>query len=174
MQYKFILALDPSGNFTEGKGTTGWCIFNTSDDKVIKAGSISAKDFTTKEGYWNEHLSLITKTKKNYNKNLIIVMEDYFLYASKAQDQINSRMETPKLIGIIQLHCYAQGIPVFMQKASEVKNRWTNNILHHKEYINEHKRGYVIPNSKEQIDRHCLDSIRHAVHYATFKNKEVS
>lgn len=171
MTYKFILSLDPSGNFTEGKGTTGWCLFNTSDNKVIKAGSISALDFECKEDYWNYHLKHINKMKKDH-KSLIVVMEDYLLYASKANDQINSRMETPKLIGIIQLHCHSQNIPVFMQKASEVKTRWTNAILHHKEYITEYKRGYVIPNNKEKIDRHCLDSIRHAVHYSNFRNKE--
>lgn len=172
MNYKFILGLDPSGNFYEGKGTTGWCIFNTLDNRVIKAGSISAKDFENQEGYWFAHMDLITDTNKKYKKKLIIVMEDYMLYASKAKDQINSRMETPKLIGILQLHCYSNGIPYVMQTASEVKKRWTNVILHYKGYIKEYKRGYTIPGTKEKIDRHCLDSIRHAVHYATFKNEK--
>lgn len=172
MSYKFILGLDPSGNFYEGKGTTGWCIFNTLDNRVIKAGSISAKDFENQEEYWFAHMNLITDINKKYKKKLIIVMEDYMLYASKAKDQINSKMETPKLIGILQLHCYSNNIPYVMQTASEVKKRWTNVILHYKGYIKEYKRGYVIPGTKEKIDRHCLDSIRHAVHYATFKNKE--
>lgn len=170
MNYKFILGLDPSGNFYEGKGTTGWCIFNACDKKLIKAGSISAKTFKTQEAYWFAHLDLIATTNKKYKKKLIVVMEDYMLYASKAKDQINSRMETSKLIGVIQLNCYADGIPYVMQTASEVKKRWANNILHYKGYIKEYKRGYTIPNTKEKIDRHCLDSIRHAVHYATFKN----
>lgn len=174
MNYKFILALDPSGNYTEGKGTTGWCVFNALDDKVIKAGSISASDFTTKECYWQAHLDLISKMQKQYKSNLIVVIEDYLLYASKAKDQINSRMETPKLIGIVQLFCYGKGIPYWMQNASEVKLRWENKILHYKGYIIEYKRGYAIPQTKDKIDRHCLDSIRHAVHYANFKNKEVS
>lgn len=172
MNYKFILGLDPSGNFYEGKGTTGWCIFNTLDNRVIKAGSILAKEFMTQEDYWVAHMDLITDTNKKYKKKLIIVMEDYMLYANKAKDQINSRMETPKLIGILQLHCYSNNIPYAMQTASEVKKRWTNIILHYKGYIKEYKRGYVIPGTKEKIDRHCLDSIRHAVHYAIFKNKE--
>lgn len=172
MNYKFILGLDPSGNFYEGKGTTGWCIFNTTDNKVIKAGSISAKDFMTQEDYWYAHMDLITNTHKKYKKQLVVVMEDYLLYASKAKEQINSRMETPKLIGIMQLHCYSNNIPYWMQRATDVKTRWANNILHYKGYIKEYKKGYVIPDTKDKIDRHCLDSIRHAVHYATFKNKE--
>lgn len=172
MNYKFILGLDPSGSFYEGKGTTGWCIFNTTDNKVIKAGSISAKDFMTQEDYWYAHMDLITNTHKKYKKQLVVVMEDYLLYASKAKEQINSRMETPKLIGIMQLHCYSSNIPYWMQRAADVKTRWANNILHYKGYIKEYKKGYVVPDTKEKIDRHCLDSIRHAVHYATFKNKE--
>lgn len=174
MSYKFILGLDPSGNFYEGKGTTGWCVFNTTDNKIIKAGSISAKDFKSQEEYWFAHIDLITDMLKKRKKKLIVVMEDYMLYANKAKSQVNSRMETSKLIGVIQLHCYSKDIPYVMQTASEVKKRWTNNILHYKGYIKKYKKGYVIPGTKTKIDRHCLDSIRHAVHYATFKNKEES
>ena len=35
-------------------------------------------------------------------------MEDYMLYPNKAKSQVNSRMETPKLIGVIQLNCYSK------------------------------------------------------------------
>lgn len=172
MNYKFILALDPSGNFTEGKGTTGWSLFNALDNKIIKADSISAKKFATQEEYWYKHMDLITDTSKKHKKQLVIVIEDYLLYASKAKDQINSRMETSKLIGILQLHCFTNGIPYIMQPASEVKKRWTNEILHYKGYIKLYKRKYTIPDTKVAIDRHCLDSIRHGVHYATFKNNK--
>ena len=61
-------------------------------------------------------------------------------------------METSKLIGILQLYAYTEKIPTCMQPASEVKTRWTNNILHYKKYIHIYKKGYVIPNSKEKID----------------------
>ena len=98
MSYKFILGLDPSGNFYEGKGTTGWCIFNTSENKIIKAGSISAKDFKSQEEYWFAHIDLITDANKKYKKKLIVVMEDYMLYPNKAKSQVNSRMKHQNLL----------------------------------------------------------------------------
>ena len=52
MNYKTILAIDPSGNFEEGKGTTGLCLFNCIDNCVQNIKNISANNYTTKEDYW--------------------------------------------------------------------------------------------------------------------------
>jgi hypothetical protein len=172
MSYDYILGIDPSGNFDEGKGTTGWCLYNAKDNKISEVGFISALPYKTTEEYWHEHIHLI-RLLHSAHPNLIVVIEDYVLYASKAESQTNSRFETPKVIGIMQQYCWLKYIPYTLQLASLVKNRWTNEILLHKGIIEKRGSKMFIPNGMVPINRHTLDSIRHATHYATFKNKEV-
>ena len=169
MQYRYILALDPSGNFNEGKGTTGWCLFNAVNNTISKIGSISASDYKCMEAYWNQHLILIKDYIKKYNNELIIVFEDYILYESKMKSQIHSRMETPKIIGIMQWYCYTHNIPYAMQMASEVKNRWSDKILLHKKYIIEKGNKFYLPNNMP-LNKHNKDAVRHAIHYNVFRN----
>lgn len=172
LKYKYILAFDPSGSFYEGKGTTGWCLYDATKNEFITVGSVYAKDFICAEEYWNEILEIIKRVNKLF-KNIVVVCEDYILYASKLQDQINSRMETCKLIGVLQLYCYMNRIPYYMQLASEVKQRWSDKILEHKRIIKAKGRGWI-PTSGDcrTYTHHSLDAIRHAIHYSTFRNKE--
>ena len=170
--YEFILALDPSGSFKEGKGTTGWCIMESLADKIVKTGNISAKKYNQQESYWQAHVTLLKENQKKYKTRLIIVIEDYLLYGDKAQNQINSRMETSKLIGLLQYQCFVQKLPYIMQTAGQVKSRWADKILHHKGYLKYYKKKLVLPSTEEYIDNHCKDAIRHAVHFNTFKNNK--
>lgn len=172
MQYKFILALDPSGSYFEGKGTTGWCVYNADINCISLAGFIEARRFNTRLGYWDSHLALLQKYHERYKDNLHIVIEDYRLYASRADSQINSCMETCKLIGILQYYCEANNISYNMQLAAAVKTRWTDEILLHKGLIVHKNKKYTLPDRKTIVNKHACDAIRHAVHYATFKNKE--
>lgn len=170
MLYKTILALDPSGNFNEGKGTTGYCIYNTTSDKHdIYCNSISSKNFSTQLQYWEEHTKLISDCAKKY-KSLVVVIEDYILYKDKASTQINSAMETSRLLGILQFHCYKKRLPVVFQLASAVKHRWADEVLQHKRLIKKEKDSWYAGNYS--IDRHAKDALRHAIHYDTFTNKE--
>ena len=170
MNYDFVLALDPSGAYTEGKGTTGWCVLESAAKKITKGGSLTAISYPAKESYWEAHVRLIDRFYGQYDKRLIVVIEDYLLYENKAGSQINSRMETCKLIGILQHHCFINHIPYTMQLAGEVKNRWTNDILAHKKYITYKQRTLILPATKEPLNRHSIDAVRHAVHFDTFKN----
>lgn len=171
MSYKFILAIDPSGSYTEGKGTTGWCVLNVADNMITILDSIEAIKYSCAESYWQRHCELISEFKKRYKNKFIVVIEDYFLYADKAADQINSRMETPKLIGVLQHYCWQHHIPYEMQSAAQVKPRWTDEILDYKGYVKKKGNRCYMPGTKQPINRHCKDAIRHAVHYTTFKNK---
>ena len=169
--YRYLLALDPSGSFYEGKGTTGWCVFDTKKNTFVTCGSIFAKNYNCAEEYWNSVIELIVYWHRKYGNDMMLVCEDYLLYANKLQDQINSRMETCKLIGAIQLQCYKRNIYYYMQTAAEVKTRWANNILEHKGYIRPYRRGYIpTSGNTDGYTHHTLDAIRHAIHYATFKN----
>ena len=172
MNYEHILAIDPSGNFEEGKGTTGTCLFDTKANSITTLKDIHAHTYTSKEDYWQAHLGWITEVLEAY-PNLIVVIEDFTLDPRRAMQQSHSKMETPKLIGILQLFCQQQGIPYKMQRAVEVKNRWADHILEYKKYIIKKNRMYYLPDENKPMSRHCKDAIRHAVHYSLFKNKEI-
>lgn len=171
MSYEHILALDPSGNFEEGKGTTGTCLFNVANNAIEYLKDIHAEQYETKEAYWQAHLKFITQVLRDYPE-CIVVIEDFTLDPRRALQQSHSKMETPKLIGILQLFCQQKSIPYRMQRAVEVKNRWADHILEFKKYIVKKNRMYYLPGAIKPISRHCKDAIRHAVHYATFYNKE--
>lgn len=171
MNYDYILALDPSGNFEEGKGTTGTCLFNATANCVEYLKDIHASAYENKEEYWQAHLKYIASVLRQYD-NVFIVIEDFTLDPRRAMQQSHSKMETPKLIGILQLYCKQKGIPYKMQRAVEVKNRWADHILEYKKYIIKKNRMYYLPDETKPMSRHCKDAIRHAVHFATFYNKE--
>lgn len=167
--YTHILAFDPSGNYNEGKGTTGYCIFDISKNAIIRVGYLTANDFSSMESYWNEHITLLLNVVKEYG-NVLVVIEDYLLYAHKKDNQINSRFETPKLIGVLQYTCSINNIDYIMQTASSVKTRWTDDILVYKGYVTKSGNGLRLLNG-QTINRHIKDAIRHAVHASTFKLK---
>lgn len=173
-KYRYILALDPSGNFHEGKGTTGWVLMHC-DKKLIDIGTISAKDYHKAEEYWDAHIKLINKYYRMYNQSLIVVMEDYILYKSKSKNQINSKIETCRLLGIIQHYCWKKHLDYSLQLASTVKDRWADEILLHENILRKNKRKWIHRQSGIQINsEHTRDAFRHAIHYTTLKNKELS
>ena len=175
MIYNYILAIDPSGNFEEGKGTTGTCLFNVTMNCIEHIQDIKASDYKTKEEYWQAHINFIKQIKNEYGE-LCVIIEDFTLDPRRAMQQSHSKMETPKIIGILQLYCKQKGLPYKMQRAVEVKNRWADHILEYKKYIVKKNRMYYPGNAllagDKPISRHCKDAIRHAVHYHTFYNKE--
>lgn len=158
-----ILALDPSGAFNEGKGTTGFSVwaYNSGNYKLLRVGQIAAIDFTCSQDYWNEHIKLLKTVKPN-----VLVMEDFLLYAHKAKQQIGSKMETPKMIGIIEFECARLNINVIMQRAVDVKKRWNDDILVYKGIITKESNHYNIGSTKN-ISKHIRDSLRHGIHYIT-------
>jgi hypothetical protein len=163
---KYVLAIDPSGAFYEGKGTTGYCLLNCNTKCIAEIGDINASRYKTDTIYWNEHVDLLSTIVAAY-PNLVVVIEDYFLYATKAKAQINSKFETCQLIGILKYWCYINKVPYRMQSASAVKTRWPDHILEHKHYLKSFGTSYVLLNDTP-VNRHMRDALRHAVHYAVF------
>ena len=49
-KYNYVLALDPSGNFHEGKGTTGYCLLDANENKIIEYGYIPSIESKSEEG----------------------------------------------------------------------------------------------------------------------------
>lgn len=171
-KYGMILAIDPSGAYLEGKGTTGWCLLDAGQNKIVKTGFIFARDYDSKEAFWDAHVNLFVNMLLKYKTPVVAVIEDYILYASTAEAHINSRFETSKLIGILQYNFFKRNIPYAMQRAVDVKNRWTNEILIYKKIIAQKGKSYYVYDSDMRLNRHIIDSIRHAVHYNTFRNKK--
>lgn len=166
MNSRYVLALDPSGSYKEGLGTTGWCLYDMKTKKVMKFGSIYAGKFECQFHYWDAHIKLIDSLA-GYHPDVVI--EDYLLYGDRADAQINSRLETPQLIGILKYEVWKRGLFIYIQTAMQVKTRWSDDILEHKNII--HKEGKSYYMNGTLLSSHIKDSVRHALHFATFNSK---
>jgi hypothetical protein len=154
-----ILAFDPSGNFYEGKGTTGWALFYNGELKAV--GQIRADECETRFEYWEKHLILITTLEPNH-----VVIEDFILYASKKEKQIGSEFETPQLIGVLKYYCDKEVIPWHLQHA-QIKSRYSNKILLYKQIISKSGTRYYA--AGVPVSGHILDAIRHGMFFITFR-----
>ncbi len=166
LRSRYILALDPSGNYKEGLGTTGWCLFDQETDKISKFGVIAATNYKDQYKYWDAHISLIDSLA-GYRPEIVI--EDYLLYSNRAQNQINSRLETPQLIGVLKYESYKRGLFVTIQTAMQVKTRWSDETLCKKDYLTKRGRYYYIGNCR--TTDHIRDAVRHAIHFKTYTSR---
>lgn len=172
MNYKYILAIDPSGSFDEGRGKTGWVLMEAANKKIIDIGFLDAGKYLCAAAYWDEHIQLIDKYIDRYGKDMIIVIEEYTLYADRAQSQTNSKMETCRVLGVIQHHCWECKQNYSMQPAHSVVNRWNDTVLLHKGIIKQAKHRSQVLGAQPNIylNAHMKDALRHALHYANFRN----
>ena len=170
MLSKYVLGVDPSGNFYEGKGITGYCLLDCRTLDIIEIGSISASRSHSQIDYWERHLVKFNTICKKYHAALSV--EDYKLYAARARNQINSSFETIQLIGIIKYWAYVNNVILKMRLATIAKNRFTDEWLEKHKYI--YKKGnawYCNVKTKPLVD-HERDALRHALYFAYFENKE--
>lgn len=154
-----ILAIDPSGSFKEGKGTTGWVLL--SKGNLLKFGDIKAIDYHNRGDYWRAITDLIARYTVD-----VVVLEQYRLYSNKAESQINSEMETSKLLGYLEMILQDYNKKYELQMASQVKRRFNNKILVYKGYIEKSgKNRYSVRGT--HISGHAIDALRHALYYNT-------
>lgn len=174
MDRKYVLGIDPSGAFREGKGTTGMCLMSKRKRyRLENIWEIKAIDYASPEAYWYEHIRRIAQLRERY-PTLVVSIEDYILYKSKAVEQINSHFETPQLIGVIKTYCWLNNIPLYIRPAVAVKARWADTILAYKGILIEKGNSYYCKLSDKVLSTHIKDAIRHAVHCLAFeltKNK---
>lgn len=161
-----ILAIDISGNFTEGKGTTGYCIGH-GDGTVIEIGDICAKDFPTRMEYHNA----VIKLALDREKADVVVCENFKLYRHKAMQQSHSELETPRIIGALEYCCWLNKKPLYFQMASDVKTRFSDEILMKKKVFEEHK-GYLYFNFIKTND-HIRDAMRHYFYFIKYGLKRL-
>jgi len=160
----YILGIDPSGSYNEGKGITGFVLLGP-DGSLEDHYVIKASDYKSQTEYWGAIVSVLSEEER---PELVLSVEDYVLYKSAAKAQINSEMETSKLIGVIQYMAHMMGLPIYLRTASQVMKRWDNRILEHKGLIVRHGVGWADKSGKP-INHHCLDALRHACHCHYFE-----
>lgn len=164
--------MDPSGNFNEGKGTTGWCVLDRVEDEFIMCGSIKASKFSSQLDYWGAHEELLTYFSQTFGVDRIVIsIEDYILYANQAKAQRNSQMETCQLLGIIKMHAHTLKMNLYIRPAVQVKKRWADEILVNKGYlIKKREHHYLQLDDAQRITcDHERDSMRHALQCAYFE-----
>lgn len=175
MLIRYVIGVDPSGNFYEGKGTTGIAVYDIKADKIIHVDYVSAKFAFTQVEYWETVIARLKELVIQYGKKRsVLAVEDYLLYANTAKAQINSTFETPQLIGVIKFY-FNNTCPVLFRNANTAKTRWTDDILIRKKYLLVDKKlGYCIINEDggmTQVIEHSRDAIRHALYCGKFEIK---
>lgn len=173
---RYVIGVDPSGSFHEGKGTTGLCVYDRQHATVVKLVCVYAKDYACIEDYFKANFTAIDMLCNEYtttNKGDVIVpvisMEEYLLYAKKAEAQIHSHMETCQLIGYLRVMIRDRGYQLYTRPAVAAKKRWTDNILAHRGLIVFSKNTYRHSKWDGALPMHLRDAIRHAVHCAEFE-----
>lgn len=161
-----IISLDVSGNFKEGKGTTGICRM-WSNGEIQKVDELKAEDFHTAEEYWDMHLHHLGITHDVVG-SLEVVMEGFKLYGHKSKQQTNSEFETPMLIGIIRHYCWENNIPLKIQFASDVKTRWADSVLEKQNHIYLKGGKRYLTATDQPLNNHKTDALRHALHYFNY------
>lgn len=161
-----ILAIDPSGEFTKGKGTTGFCLYDTSTNE-FKLYDIHAKDYESRASYF--YGVCTTATTKGVKT---IVVEDYFLYNNakiSANSQTNSLLETPRLLGALEYEAHNTYKDIVFQRAN-IKTRFTDKILVDMGLLE--KRGNKYYANEKPTNDHQRDALRHALYYVKFGKRK--
>lgn len=153
-----ILSIDPSGEFENGSGTTGFAFFENKELQYFS--HIKASSYTTQMMYWDGVLSEIIKSNAD-----VIVCENFHLFPHKAKQQSFSTMETSQLIGAIKMQAYDNNHTVIFQSPS-CKARVTDDILV-KEKVFE-KRGSLIYVNGKRTNLHERDAIRHGIYFLRY------
>ena len=132
---KLVLSIDPSGNFVDGHGHTGLVLAQVTDDgwEVVMKETIKAADYDSRLDYWRAHIPLLDQGLD------LIVMEDFMLYPFVKQGY--SYMETPRLLGILELSADTFKIPVVFQRATETSHL-TEDVLIERGILEKRKNRY--------------------------------
>lgn len=158
-----VLSFDPSGNYFEGKGTTGFAI-SLDLNHPHKLGDISADGYDSRQAYWFAHKELIKTSLPD-----VCVIESYRLFGHKSKEQIGSSLETPMLIGYLEMVCYELNIPVVIQDPTS-KSRHNDDILVKTGIIE--KKGTRYFYKGELTNLHKRDALRHNLYFTKYGVKK--
>jgi hypothetical protein len=156
---EITLCLDPSGNFAEGKGNTGYAVFV--DGELENFGSISAGDYPSAEFYWKQVGLLITPQTTR------VVCESYKLQPSKSRAQSYSSLETPQLIGYLRMRAVGFWVKWVFQDPKD-KIRVADEQLVHLGVLE--KRGNRHYCLGKPTNDHMRDAVRHGIFYFRYRH----
>lgn len=168
---KTILAIDPSGNFTDGKGKTGIAICY-GDLNTVRTHTVAAKDYMSRKDYWNGVLDWIRKLarqQESSGRKLHVVVEKF---VTRNNGFTTGKMqETPMLIGCITQLCDELEVPIAFQTPSQAKKRYPDEILLTKLDQMSHvgSRWYL---GTFQTNDHERDALRHMLYYINYGGAE--
>lgn len=152
-----IVALDISGNFNEGKGTTGVAVKDT-DLNMTMLLEVKATDFESDIRYWQG----VAHTAIDFMPDHIVI-EHYVLYNHKALQQSYSELETSQLLGAIRYACLVHDIPVTLQRASEAKGRFPDRVLQAKGHLDTDNKFAGL-----KTNPHKRDALRHLLYFEKY------
>lgn len=158
---RLVLSLDPSGNFIDGKGHTGLVLAEVYDDftfKVTFKDTIRAAKFDTRIEYWRAHMDALDPELD------LVVMEDFMLYPHINQGF--SYMETPRILGVLEMQADLFDIPVVFQRAANIA-AWNEEVLINRGIL-EKKKGRYWHEGKIYND-HERSALKHLI---VWLNKE--
>lgn len=151
-----VLCLDPSGNYNEGEGTTGWALFE--DGELKDFGRVESKHYSSQENYWFQVGWLLELYRPS-----IVVCESYKLFGHKANQQIGSAMETPQLIGHLRMTAWLMPGTEFIFQHPQDKIRVADPQLVTLGVIEKRGNKHYCLNRPTVI--HERDAIRHGIFY---------
>ena len=160
-----IVSIDVSGEYP--KGTSGIAYGNTPE--TANFHSIVAQNYKDPLSYYIAHKIALIKFYEGLLKpvKMYVVVEKYTIYAQKIKAHTYNNMKTSQLIGYLKMLCKEQNWIYLEQSASQVKTRWSNDILTRKGYLKKiHNRNTI---NNQNVNRHEIDAYRHFVHAYKFK-----
>lgn len=160
-----IIAIDISGNFEEGKGTTGYCL-GDENGTIIDIGEVKASDYNSRMEYTDAVFDVVFR-KKDVD---IIVCENFRLYAHRAKAQIHSLLETPRIIGALEYMAWKEPKPIYFQMASDVKKRFSDDIMLEKNILQKYKN--ILYFNFIKTNDHIRDAMRHYYYFVKYRLKK--
>lgn len=161
------IAIDPSGNFEEGKGHTGIAVITDNDWENVEVFSISAKNFDSRFEYWTKIIAeMIHLSARDAN----VVIESYVTRMNGFT--IGKQAETAMLIGALIWHLDSIGVPYTFQAPSAAKTRFKDELLP-KYYpklqldTSTGKSRYLY--NGKLISDHIRDAMKHLLYFKRYK-----
>ena len=164
-----VIAIDPSGNYEEGKGITGYIeadVFEDGTYTVTDVGSINSEDYPSRIKYYEAHKMLLQDVA-------LVIIEDYRLYnhaGTKAAVQSYSLMETPRLLGVLEYMANDLQTPIVWQMAHQMKAFDENVLVERGELIKKGNR-YQLRDGLA-VNRHERSALKHFLKWFHTKRKE--
>lgn len=100
----------------------------------------------------------------------VLVCESYRLFGHKSKQQIGSNLETPQLIGYLQMVAYKFNIPFVLQDPA-TKQRHSDDVLVKTGILE--KKGSKYYYKGQPTNLHMRDAIRHNLFYYKYGRKDV-